>query len=670
MEKVYLLTVMALLSFSKIQAQKFEMGKVSIAELEEKVHPKDPSAEAAFLFKKGETRFEYSEGKGFEMVTKVKARIKIYKKEGYDWANHEVQYYLENNSLLEDLSFSNVATYNLADGKIVKTKIKSDGEFDEKINRYWGKKKIALPAVTEGSVVEYEYSMRSPNYSKLKPWNFQTSIPVNYCEFKTYVPEYFVYNVNQKGAVWPKATVIKNTKSILFTEKERSSGTISTTTYSSSKVDYEETATTYLLENIPALRDESYVNNINNYTSTITHELAMTKYPNVPYKNYSTNWESVTKTIYDSEDFGAELNKTGYFENEIKALMVSSKTQNELVAAIFNHVKAQVKWDGLYGFWCNDGVKKAYKEKTGNVGEINLMLTSMLRYAGINANPVLLSTRSNGISFFASRTAFNYVICAIESPSGNILLDATDKYSLPNVLPVRDLNWFGRLIRKNGTSSEIDLLPTIISKESVFMNMVLKTDGSLNGKIRNQFTDYEAFEFRRDYVGISQDTYLESLENKNNSIEVSEYTRENDLDLSKPVMETYSFLSTRDTEMINEKIYLSPLVFLRIKENPFRQEKREYPVDFKFPTQNKYTINIEIPEGYVVESIPTPVNMVFNENMGSFKFLVGATGNKIQVTITSDLNMSIISPEYYESLKEYFQKIVDKENEKIVLVKA
>jgi hypothetical protein len=66
---------------------------------------------------------------------------------------------------------------------------------------------------------------------------------------------------------------------------------------------------------------------------------------------------------------------------------------------------------------CNEGVKKAYKDKTGNVAEINLMLTAMLRYAGLNANPVLVSTRSNGIAIFPNRTAFNYVIAAVENGS-------------------------------------------------------------------------------------------------------------------------------------------------------------------------------------------------------------------------------------------------------------
>jgi hypothetical protein len=83
--------------------------------------------------------------------------------------------------------------------------------------------------------------------------------------------------------------------------------------------------------------------------------------------------------------------------------------------------------------------KKKYKDKTGNVAEINLMLTAMLRYASLNANPVLVSTRSNGISFFPNRSAFNYVI-AIEVADG-LILDATEQFSSPNILPLRVLNW-------------------------------------------------------------------------------------------------------------------------------------------------------------------------------------------------------------------------------------
>ena len=120
-------------------AQNRELGKVTIQELEEKVCPTDTSAVAAILFSVGEVHFEYIEGKGFVLNTNVITKIKIYKKEGYDWANKSVRYYIGGNTK-ERVIFKNEITYNLVNGKIEKSKIKSDGEFDEKVNDFWGRK--------------------------------------------------------------------------------------------------------------------------------------------------------------------------------------------------------------------------------------------------------------------------------------------------------------------------------------------------------------------------------------------------------------------------------------------------------------------------------------------------------------------------------------------------
>ena len=654
----------------KTNAQEFKLGKVSVAELEEKEHPQDPSAVAAILFKKGEVRFEFNQDKGFEMVTVVKTRVKIYKKEGYDWANQTVQYYLGSN-LKESVSFSDAVTFNLIDGKIEKTKLKSEGEFDEKINKYWGRKKVTMPNVKEGSVIEYEYSIKSPRISELKEWFFQTSIPVNYSEFITHIPEYFVYDPNPKGYIFPKVTVEKKQNTITYNYREQKDPGKSVLTQSSQeKLQFLETNTTYLAQNLPAMKEEVFVNNIDNYTASISHELAMTKFPNSPVETYATDWATVAKKIYEDDSFGSELNKIDYFEDDIKTLLKGLITQEEKIAAIVNFVKTNVKWNDYTGYSCNDGVKKAYKDKTGNVAEINLMLTAMLRFAEIKANPVLVSTRSNGIALFPNRTAFNYVIAAIEINDGMILLDATDKYSIPNVLPLRDLNWYGRLIRKDGTSKEVDLMPKTLSKQSTIMNLVVENNGSIDGKIRTQLTNHEALYFRQKHLVTSKDNYLEALENTNNNIEISDYVRENELELSKPIVENYSFKDSKTVEVINDKIFIAPLIFLTSKENPFKQEVREYPVDFGYPTENKYNIIIEVPEGYAVESLPKMMNIATGENVGTFKYFIANEGNKIQISITENINTAIVPAEFYDVLKDFFQQMIDKQNEKIVLKKV
>src|SRR6478609_6350508 len=114
-----LLVLLIFFSFIKINGQNFELGKVSIAELKEKQHPKDTSAVAAVLFKNGKTSFEYSRANGFVAITEVAMRIKIYKKEGSDWANFTLPYYVGYEKYNDDIvKFSNAVTYNLENGSI------------------------------------------------------------------------------------------------------------------------------------------------------------------------------------------------------------------------------------------------------------------------------------------------------------------------------------------------------------------------------------------------------------------------------------------------------------------------------------------------------------------------------------------------------------------------
>nr|WP_314838367.1 DUF3857 domain-containing protein [uncultured Flavobacterium sp.] len=659
-----------ILSINNIVAQEFKLGKVSIEELQEKRHPKDSTAAAAILFEKGVVSFEYSQSEGFKMITEVTTRIKIYKKEGYEWATKAIGYYIGSNSK-DALSFSDVVSYNLVDGKIEKIKLKSDGLFDEKVNKYWNQKKITFPNVKEGSILEYKYTLRSFRFSELTEWSFQSSIPVNHSEFRTLIPEYFVYNPNLKGSMTPKMTKENTRKSLSYfyrpTTEPRESSIVSTT---QEKLDFIENSTTYLAVNLPAMKQEAYVNNISNYTTSVSHELSVVNFPNQPMKILSTDWASVTKTIYDYDYFGPELNKTGYFEEDLKGILDGLATPEEKVEAIFDHIKKSVKWNGYYGYSCNDGVKKAYKDKTGNVAEINLMLTAMLRHANLNANPVLVSTRSNGISFFPNRTAFNYVIAAVELADRVLLLDATESYSSPNVLPLRVLNWEGRLIRKDATSTAIDLMPKKSSIDAVNLKYTFTPDGTVTGKLSRKRTDYNAMIFRNNTETIKEDVYLEKYENDNKKIEVAEYERVIDKNLNGPVIENITFKGGNLSEVINGSIYINPMLFFSIEQNPFKQETRDYPVDYGYPTVDKYNVIIDIPEGYVVDTMPASIVLNMDDNLGQFKFLINKTENAVQLAITFQINAPIIGTDYYEALKSFYQRMIEKQNEKIVFKKA
>lgn len=653
-----------------IYSQEYELGKVTIAQLEEKYHPKDTSAVAAILFEKGKTSFNYEEMNGFSTTTEVLVKIKIYKKEGFEWANRKIRHYIDGKK--ETVSFSKGVTYNLVNGEIEKTKLKSSGEFTEKINNFWSETKIVMPNVKEGSIIEYAYIIKSPFISNFPEWSFQKNIPVNHSEYTTLIPEYFVYNTFTKGFSNIKVTRNSDNRKMPYSYSyvDASRAGTAKSERVTTELQFVENSTNYIAEDVPALKEESFVNNIDNYSSSILHELSMTKYPNSPTKSYSSDWESVVKTIYDNEDFGGQLNKANFYEEDLNALLKDITTTEDKIITIFSYIKNRLNWNGYVGYYSDKGLKKAYQEKTGNTADINLLLVSMLNYAKLNASPILLSTRSNGIPIFPSRNGFNYVIAGVELSNGSVvLLDATNKNAVPNIIPENALNWFGRIVRKNGTSEMVDLYPKKGSLEAVSILAELKADGSISGKQRKQLTDYNAYRYRSRHANRNHDDYVQQLEKEHNFSAVENYEVANINDLSKPVIETYSFSGNSMTDIIDSKIYLPPMLFHQMDVNPFKSEQRSYPIDFSFPFKDSYNFSIKIPEGYVVESKPEALNLNMNQNMVSFRYSVSENLGTIQISCIVEVNSPIIESDYYPHLKELFNQIVLKQNEKIVLVK-
>ena len=665
------LLVLLSISFSG-NAQDFKFGKVSEEELKETFNPSDSSATATVLYRSKEIGFNYVQGAGFNVVTEVFERIKIYDKAGFDYATVSQSLYRNNNDI-ETVSGLKAYTYTLKNGKIEKSKMEKSAIFTTELNKYRNEEKFTLPNVKEGCVIEYQYRITSPFYYSIDEIALQYDIPIKQQEISISAPEYFVFKPNMKGylAVNPKYST-KSDK-INFTNKSRTTSGggwgVTSTEYSSQSIDYKVNVTNYNMTNIPALKEEPFVNAMNNYRSSVNYELQYVKFPQQLQENYTTTWEDVIKKIYESDNFGGQLKSTRYFKDELEILRSKTSSATELMVAIFSHVQGHMNWNNIYGYYVDKGVKTAYKEQTGNIADINLMLTAMLQAAGLSASPVLVSTRSHGVPMSPTREGFNYVIASVEIDGNLILLDATNKYTRPNLLPTRALNWFGRKIQKDGSIILVDLFPKNLSEESVQLSINLKENGSIEGKVRLTNRDYNAYLFRNKYANSVEDDYLEKLENKNNGMEISDYSIKNKGSMGKPVSESYSFSLDNQADVVGDKIYFSPLFHLAMKENPFKLEKREYPIDFSFPWREKYTVNIAIPEGYKITSLPESANITMVDNIGGFQYQVLDNGTAVQLRVDVKINQAVIPASYYNGLKELFKNIVEKQTEKVVLSK-
>lgn len=662
--------ILILFIFPTLEARDYKFGKVSKEEVLEEAHSLEKEANAAVLFREHKVYFNYSQNTGFTLITEVHERIKIYKKDGFGWANKEI-IYAQNGSDRESVVDIKGSTYNLEDGKLVEDKLKKDGIFDEEMNKYRLKTTLTMPNVKEGSVVEYTYTIRSPFVISIDEVPLQYTIPIDHLEVEVAIPEYLIFRKHfnlRSPIIYPINETRKNA-SIVIHSSSRSGGRVMTTTTNSEKITYFNNIFSVSKDAIPALKEEAYIDYLKNYAAYIKLELQSTHFPHTTIELFSQTWESVSKSIYNDEGYARELKRSNFFEDDIDQVLTGITSPEEKARTIFNYVRQKVKWNDFYGFLPDNGTKEAYKEGIGNVGDINILLLSMLKYAGLNADPVLLSSQDNGIPVFPTRSGFNYVVAGLQLNDNLLLLDATDPNAAMGELPQRARNWQGRILKGPDQSDWVNLMPKTKSNSRVTLNLQFEEDMSVKGKITDVYNGFYAKSFREDLKGMNEEKYVEELEKDKGNIEIQEIVTENEDKIGEDVIQSYTFNLQDGVEEINDRIYLQPLLFEAMEENPFKAEERIYPIFFGHPAVIEKTVNVLLPEGYEVEALPENFIAELNAGAGSFTYHIAQNGRFLRLKTELDLNIISFAASDYQPLKEFYEIMLEKQNEVVVLKK-
>ncbi|WP_109299725.1 DUF3857 domain-containing protein [Aquimarina sp. AU474] len=665
-------------------AQDYKYGKVSKEELLEQSYALDSTANAVVLYESKRVYYEYNPTvRWFLLITEVHRRVKLYNENGFEYASDDFLLY-KNTRANEKVSDLKGITYSIEGDKIIKTKLKKEGIFENEFSDNYDQIKFTMPDLKDNSVIEYKYKIISPFVYNMDRIVLQGQIPIKKLEVKVEAPEYFNFKkfttgylpINLKESSSDGQFVYIPERSKTVNVLKRGGGNVRGELGFSSKyrgkqrtIDYKIKVNTILSTDVPAFKMEAYSGNVSNYISSVVYELQFTKFGN-SVENYATSWEEIIKKIYSNPNFGGELNKTSYYKDDIQQLVGGIGDPVKKAGLIYNFVKNKMNWNGKYSVVTRGGVRKAYKEGTGNAAEINLMLTSMLKYAGIKANPVLVTSNTKVVSLFPTLDGFDYVISRVKLPNGGaIYLDATDKYGEPNILPTRVIQGVARIIAETGNSQRLNLRPGKPSLNRNSIQYEIDTDGVVKGKSNTYHLDYLAHNFRDKYGIYDQESQIKRIKEKYEINELTNYEVKGTTDLGKPVNERFEFVVDDQIEVIDNEMFFSPLLFLRHKENIFKSDDRRYPVDFGYGFSDMYMVNIKIPEGYEIAELPESGGFKLPEDMGSFSFNSKLVNGMIQISVTETINSAVILPQYYPAVKEYYNKIIEKQSDQVVLKK-
>ncbi|MXV37132.1 DUF3857 domain-containing protein [Flavobacteriaceae bacterium Ap0902] len=626
-------------SFSQVK-----FGKVSKEELSATSSSIEEGAVAEFISKEASYDVKYIPiEEEFRVIKNIKVRIKVYDKDKASdkFLNVKIPLYILDNDR-EKASGIKAYTYNLVDGKIEKTKVEKSNIFKEKKNDYLIYEKFAFPNVKNGSVLEYKYTIDTPRFFDLDTWYFQEEIPIRYNRFIVFYPEFFVYNRDIRGEYIEKVnTSIQNTGSQFQVEVNE-----------------------VVHKNVPALKKEPFVLNSNNLRASIHYELKEYINPGIGYKNFSSDWPTVIKNLKKDMRYADELKGNGFLDEEVSNFDGISN-QKEKMNAIFNFVKEQYTWNGYDGLYPAEGVRKTYKNKTGNGTDLNFVLISMLNKANIKAHPIVLSTVDNGIlNYNASRLKLNHTITGAYINNELYLMDPKDKFSRINLLPLNDLNFQGFMMLEDGTYREVNLTNQLPSEIKTTLIYSIE-DGLITGNMTQVKTNYYAL------------SDLKSKANDEDNFEhkiVSEF----DVDVSSFKMQEsikqaalqyrLSFEDDKSVEEIGNKLFIQPLLFLKEESNlfNFRNAERKYPLEFGTPFTQLTTVKIAIPSGYDLDVLPEDFKTILPNNVGGYNITFKEDKDYIIIQALLYMGNSVLPADYYVSVKDMYQQMIEKENEQLI----
>ncbi|NOU16332.1 MAG: hypothetical protein HOO91_02090 [Bacteroidales bacterium] len=686
-----ILLLLCLSAFAQQYDQKF--GKISMAEMEMKVCPIDSSAEAVVLFDIGETRMVYNETiQDFQLEYTRQFRIKILSVEGINSGNFEISLYrnkinqpnisrfkglglplpegIHPGNAQEKLSIFKGMTYNLVNGKIEKYKIEKENILIESKDINYIVQKISFPKVEKGSIIECKYSIVSDFIFNMQPWAFQRSIPVLLSKYDTYLFDYYKYNSHISGYE-PIREENSTPLNKYFTFAWLESELLGNKRLGYIHYNYFENKKSYIAQNVPALKIEPYVDNISNYVTRIDFEFQYLLIPRLIHEDNYSSWESLNKRLLENDDFGNQLADGEYLMSDLSKTIEGVNNPEDKIIKIRSFIFNKIKWNGKYGIFTDKGVKSAYNEGYGNIAEINLNLVMALKQAGLNAVPIILSTRSHGGVFDWTKNLdrFNYVIAGVKIDDKILFSDAASKLTFLGVLPLECLN--GQVLIVDAKQSErINLYPEFISKKSSFATFSIDNKCNIAGKVSITYKNYFTTQLMESINGDDDlKRKKEEISNLFKNGNVDSLTIEFDKNNLPEAKVSYGVYNNATSTSPDETLSITPAQWLGFKISSFEKSDRKYPVNFTFPSDESFVIKITLPDGYKVDELPSSVNYSLPDGNGKYIYSCQVVGNELVLISKLIIPKVEYNSSEYPALKVFVDEIIKKQGEKVVLKK-
>jgi Domain of Unknown Function with PDB structure (DUF3857) len=615
---------------------------VSPDELKMASEPKAPGAPAIILFRQVDR-----DDRGLTAHEDVYFRIKIFTAEGRKYADIEIPFFKEQGNVV------NIHARTIKpDGTIVNFSGKA---FDQSIVKARGVKYMAktftLPEVQPGGIIEYYYTTDFTEYSL-----FDSNWTLNH----------ELFTKSAKFSLKP----YEGDFNMRWTWHNLPPGTAQPAAAPNHVVGLE-------VSNVPAFQTEDYMPPANEMKSRVDFIYSEDTFEKDP----AVYWKKRGKRL--NELMEGFVGKRKAMEQAVSEIVGAGDSQEVKLQKIYARVQ-QLR-NTSYEAEKTEQEQKREKEKDpGNVeavwkkqygtgGELTWLFLALARAAGFEANGMWVPDRQdhffNPQSMDGRKLDQNVVVVKLNGK--DTLFDPGAAFTPFGMLPWSETAVSGLKLDKDGGSWLQTSLPT--SAESAIQRkaeLKLTDTGDLEGKLTLTFTGLEASHRRveeRLADGPARKKFLE--DEVKESIPVAcdvELSNQPDWKSSTPpLVAEYTLKVPGWAAGAGRRVLFSLGLFGAPEKHLFDHSDRVHPIYFDFPFQRVDDLNIELPLGWQITTVPAP------QKMGgqAIAYATKAENDKGSLHISRSLNIDVLflEQEYYASLRTFFQTVRTADEQQVIL---
>ncbi|MCC5939156.1 MAG: DUF3857 and transglutaminase domain-containing protein [Lunatimonas sp.] len=620
--------------------QQSKYGKYQASEWELTEVPFDPDADAVVL---DEENISFISN--YVLLSEINRRFKVLKESGKSIGDVVIRYYAKDQ--IESIQKLRAQIVQLENGQEKVTKLGKDDYFEVDAGNGWREIRFTFPNVQTGSILEYSYTKRDKSIVFIDGWVFQNHIPTLRSTYHLEIPGELEYRMLGQGF------------------------NVITSNYRKEKGSYQ-----WNLTNLPSIKEEPYMNNPGDYLEKVQFQLAkheaQSQSMGIVQSNstsYFRDWQDLGNWFMNEKSFATYLKPDRNTQRSLVQEPASERSPLDLIQKIYQHVTDNFTFNEKPGVFPSQTLKTTLDLRTGKRSDINLALLAYLRANGIEAFPLLISSKGNGRSHlvhapFADQ--FNQLILAINTGEKLIYADATQKDHPLGYLSLPSLVHEAFILRDPG-SGLIDIQVPHLSGFNQFVNVKWDEAGYFKKESSFRFSDYDALamgglktdaekaEFRKKIVTVEDDQVL-SIKSELTS-KLNKLTHESTLSTKLFAPETAPF-------------HVLPFSITRWKENPFTSDTRNFPVDFNYTVTDRFSFKMDIPEGYELDDFPENINLTIPDGTMLFSYVVTALEAIVQVNMVLQIKQEYVDAEQYPHLKYFMDVVTSKLKEPVILRKT